>query len=217
MRILSVGSTPTIVLGPFVDKTDGFTPKTGLTVNQAAVRLSKNGATFAQKSSSATATHGENGYYLCALDATDTGTVGHLTVAVSDAAALPVRQDYMVLPAVVYNALVAGTGNGLRSEVVTVAGSTSAATNLAAGASTIITGTVTTTGFAPTATEFESSDVVNAPSDVLNGRIIVFTSGTYKDKATRITDYYLSSGRGHFVVESLGAAVPANNVTFNIY
>jgi hypothetical protein len=214
MRILLAGGTPTIVLGPFVDSTDGVTPETGLTVNQAAVRLSKNGAAFAQKNDATSATHGENGYYLCPLNATDTNGAGVLTVAVAATGALPVRQDYMVLPAAAYNALVAGTGNGLRAEVITISGSTTAADRLEAGALVSVPGTVDTTANAVTATTLESDDITNAVADIYNGRLLVITSGTNAGAVTRITDYALVSGRGKFTFDSLGTLVPANNDTF---
>ena len=66
----------TIKLGPFVDDSDGKTAETGLTIAQADVRLSKNGGNFAQKNDSNACTHDESGWYDCALDATDAGTLG---------------------------------------------------------------------------------------------------------------------------------------------
>jgi hypothetical protein len=67
------------------------------------VRLSKNGAAFAQKNDSNAATHMENGYYSCALNTTDTNTLGRLRVAVAESGALPVWQDFTVLPANVFD------------------------------------------------------------------------------------------------------------------
>lgn len=216
MRILLAGGTPTIVLGPFVDDTDGKTAETALTIAQAAVRLSKNGAAFAQKNDATGCTHMENGYYSCPLNATDLNTAGVLTVAVAASGALPVRQDYTVLLAAAYNALVAGTGNGIRSEVITISGSTTAADKLEAGALATVVGTIDTTANAVTATTFESDDVTSAPADLYNGRFLVITSGTYAGQATKITDYEVSGGRGKFTFESLGSNTPANNDTFII-
>lgn len=95
----------TALLGPFVDNTDGFTAETGLTIAQADVRLSKNTGAFAQKSETTTCTHMENGYYSCLLNTTDTNTLGILRIAVNESGALPVWQDYMVMPANVYDSL----------------------------------------------------------------------------------------------------------------
>ena len=97
--ILKQSTAATIVLGPFLDDTDGKTPETALTIAQADVRLSKNAAAFAQVGESTSATHMENGYYSKLVNTTDTGTLGILTVAVAEAGALPVRQDYSVVTA----------------------------------------------------------------------------------------------------------------------
>lgn len=98
-----------IALGPFVDATDGVTAETGLTISQADVRLKKNDANWAQKTEATSATHEENGWYEVPLDATDTGTLGHLVVNVSESGALPVWRSFLVLPANVYDSLVAGS------------------------------------------------------------------------------------------------------------
>ena len=109
MQLLKIATAATVKLGPFVDDTDGKTAETGLTISQADIRLSKNGGAFAQTHNAAGATHDENGYYDVPLDATDTGTVGRLRVSVSVAGALPVWQDFMVVPTHVYDSLVLGT------------------------------------------------------------------------------------------------------------
>jgi hypothetical protein len=95
----------TVKLGPFLDDTDGKTPETGLTISQADIRLSKNGGNFAQSNNTAGATHNENGYYSVPLDTTDTNTLGTFRVAVSKSGALPVWQDYMVVPANVWDSM----------------------------------------------------------------------------------------------------------------
>jgi hypothetical protein len=106
---LKQSTAATVVIGAFVDSTDGASAETALTLSQADIRLSKNAAAFAQKSESSSATHMENGWYSCALDTTDTGTVGRLTLAVNESGALPVWHQFMVLPANVYDSLVAGS------------------------------------------------------------------------------------------------------------
>jgi hypothetical protein len=105
MNILKQSTAATIKLGPFIDDTDGKTAETALSIAQADVRLSKNGGDFAKKNSSTSATHDENGYYDIPLNATDTGTLGRLRVAVSKSGALPVWQDFLVVTANVYDTL----------------------------------------------------------------------------------------------------------------
>jgi len=95
----------TVKLGPFLDDTDGKTAETGLTISQADIRLSKNGGAFAQSNNTAGATHNENGYYDVPLNATDTNTLGTLRVAVSESGALPVWQDFMVVPSNVWDSM----------------------------------------------------------------------------------------------------------------
>lgn len=99
-----------IKVGPFVDSLDAKTAETGLTIAQADVLLAKNGGDFAQKNEATTLVHESNGWYRCLLDATDTDTLGILTLQIDEAGALAVWEKFMVLPAGIYDALVsAGT------------------------------------------------------------------------------------------------------------
>lgn len=130
MFYLKQSTAATIVIGPFVDSTDGATAETGLTISQADVRLSKNGGAFAQANESTSASHMENGYYSKALDTTDTNTLGQLLLAVNESGALPVWREYTVLAANVFDSLVGG-GDVLD---VSVATGGIAAASFAAGA-----------------------------------------------------------------------------------
>lgn len=103
------GSSLEVTLGPFVDSTDGFTPETGLTITPTDVRLNKNGGGWGAKNDSANASHEENGWYTCALDSTDTSTLGSLVIAVNESGALPVWREFVVVPANVYESLVNGS------------------------------------------------------------------------------------------------------------
>lgn len=109
MMFLKQSTAADIALGPFVDSTDGVTAETALTIAQADVRVKKGGGAWAQKNDATSATHEENGWYEVALNSTDTNTLGPLMVAVSEAGALPVYREFMVVPANVYDSLVAGT------------------------------------------------------------------------------------------------------------
>ena len=109
LMFLKQSTAATIVLGPFVDSTDGVTAESGLTIAQADVRVSKNTGGFAQKNDTGSATHMENGYYSCALNTTDTNTLGRLRVAVAKSGALPVWVDALVMPAAVYDSLIGGS------------------------------------------------------------------------------------------------------------
>ena len=105
MRLLKQSTSVDVPIGPFVDSTDGFTAETALTLTQPDIRLKKNGAAWAQKAAAQTLSHEENGYYEVTLDATDTGTLGLLRLAVNETGALPIFEDFMVMPANVWDSL----------------------------------------------------------------------------------------------------------------
>jgi hypothetical protein len=128
MQWLKQSTAATVKVGPFIDSTDGDTAEIGLTISQADVRLSKNGGNIAQKSEVSACTHDELGYYDCNLDATDTGTLGRLQVMVHESGALPVWHEYMVLPANVYDSLVAGS-DLLQADATQISGDGTAADN----------------------------------------------------------------------------------------
>lgn len=108
---LKLSTATTLNLGPFVDSVDGVSIEGSLTIAAADVQLWKEGGTTSAAKNDATAcTHRQNGDYTCPVNATDTGTLGMLTVRVNEAGALQVRQDYMVIPASTYDILFA---NGL--------------------------------------------------------------------------------------------------------
>ncbi len=69
---LKQSTAATVLIGPAVDATDGFTFENALTISQADIRLSKNGAAFAQTNDATGATFMENGMYSVPLDTTDT-------------------------------------------------------------------------------------------------------------------------------------------------
>jgi len=108
---LEQSAAVTVTIGPFVDWSNATTPETGLTIAQGTVQLSKNGGAFAQKNfaSSCITSDISMGFYQCGLNATDTGTLGLLTMSVYTWGALPVRHDWLVVPAHVYGGLVDST------------------------------------------------------------------------------------------------------------
>lgn len=214
MRLLKQSTATTLLLGPFLDSTDGVTSETALTISQSDVLLWKEGGTtLAQKNESTSCTHRSNGLYTCPVNTTDTNTLGTLVVSVSESGALPIRQDYLVVPANVYDSLVGS--DLLQVDVQAINDVTANADNLAASTSVIQRGTVDHTAFTATTTILESDDITTAAADHWIGRIIIFTSGTLAGQATVITDYALNTGRGRFTYSTLTSA-PANDVTFVI-
>jgi len=87
----------------------------------------------------------------------------------------------------------------------------------ALAAASIIPGTVDSTGFTMTNTEFEADDITEATADHYKGRVVVWTSGALIGQAAEITVYALATGRGHFTITPPNATdIPANNDTFII-
>jgi hypothetical protein len=110
-----------VLLGPFVDDTDGTTAETALTIANTDIRVSKAGANIAAKNSGG-GTHDELGYYQITLDATDTNTVGLLQIVCKMAGALVVEDSYYVLEEAVYDDLFGASAAGYAgvSELATV-------------------------------------------------------------------------------------------------
>jgi len=104
---LKQSTAVTVMIGEFLDDTDGKTAEGGLTLTNTDIYLSKNGGAYTAKNEASSATSDTNlpGWYTCNLDATDTGTVGILQLAVHEAGALPVWDAWMVVPANVYDSM----------------------------------------------------------------------------------------------------------------
>ena len=103
---LKQSTTTTVYLGPFVDDTDGKTAETALTIT---AYLSKAGAAATARNSATAIAHDRDGYYRVELNTTDTNTLGRLRVFSNTAGALPVWGDFTVLPAQVFDSLIAGS------------------------------------------------------------------------------------------------------------
>lgn len=105
MKVLRQGTAQTIVVGPFISITDGYTVVTDLVASHgfaySTTFLSKNGAALAAANASAVvAADSTTGFYRIAFTASDTDTLGILRVFVNMSAggALPLWEDYMVIP-----------------------------------------------------------------------------------------------------------------------
>ncbi len=137
---LKQSTATTVRMGPFKDAADGVTDEGSLTIQKADVRLSKGRGDFAaasqdQGASNAGAAYDENGHYIIELDTTDTNTLGGLRIYIQESGALPVWDDFIVMSANAYDALVAATDN-LNVEVATIAANAITATSIASDAIT---------------------------------------------------------------------------------
>ena len=125
-------ASQSVLIGPFVDSSDGTTAETGLTIANTDIRLSKNGGNLAAKNSGG-ATHDEAGWYTITLDATDTNTVGRLQLHCKMTGALMVHAEYWVLEEAIYDALFGASATGLLPANMTqISGDSTAADNLEA-------------------------------------------------------------------------------------
>lgn len=115
-------ASQTIIIGPFLDSTDGVTAETGLTIANTDIKLIKHGGTSTTNKNSGGATHIANGYYYATLNASDTDTVGRLNIYCTMSGACPVWHEFVVLPAVVFDSLYAGTDT-LQVDVTQISGS----------------------------------------------------------------------------------------------
>jgi len=110
---LRQSTSQVILFGPCLDKGDGVTEETGLTLAQADMRLSKDGGAFAQKNTTGNATHDSDGWYSTTLDTTDTNTCGELILNVHQPAnMLPVWSRYWVLEEAIYDAMFGASAAG---------------------------------------------------------------------------------------------------------
>ncbi len=127
-----------VVIGPFVDDTDGKTPETALTISQADCQLTKNAGAVAQKSSATAASHLGGGHYKVPLNTTDTGTLGMLRLYVNEGGALPVWLDMMVMPANVWDSLFGA--DALQVDATQIAGAAVSASTAQLGVNVVQAG-----------------------------------------------------------------------------
>src|SRR3990172_2381299 len=125
--VLRQSTSKEVSFGPFVDKTDGVALEVGLVsaIDHATtgILLSKNGGALTIRSQAVTAsTYDAYGNYRVTPSTTDTNTLGTLRMQFIEIATfLPVWQDFMVLPANVYDSLVAGS-DALQVDMVQIDG-----------------------------------------------------------------------------------------------
>ncbi len=109
---LQANTAVDVIVGPFIDDTDGKTAETGLTITQVECRISKNGANTIQKNEVTSLTHDELGNYVCKFDTTDTNTEGILTLMIHESGALAVKVEYQVLAQAAYISLMTAKDTG---------------------------------------------------------------------------------------------------------
>lgn len=122
MRFLRTNTATRVTVGPFLDKTDGITPKTALTVTACKLTFvcDTAGVPTLILDTNPTASGGANdmihisgddaGFYDLELAAADVNYLGRAMLSLTDAANhCPVFHEFMILPAMMYDSIVLGT------------------------------------------------------------------------------------------------------------
>jgi hypothetical protein len=148
VRFLRTNTAVLITVGPFVDKTDGVTLETALTITNERITLTADtdagsaptnildnvtGATSGTANDLNYITGNDAGLMQLELAAADVNRLGRMFLTITDAANhVPVFHEFMVLPAAIYDWLILGTIVPLPANVTTWLG-TAAATPTVAG------------------------------------------------------------------------------------
>lgn len=213
MQLLRQNTGTIIVIGPCVDKTNGYSPIITLVATGGGaideLSLYKHEATAAVDIRTSTAfVHRAGGIYTLTLAAGDVNTLGRVDLLLRDDDQIrPILRSFMVVPANVFDSL-AGA-DLLQVDPREIAGIAAAATNLARGAEGITIGAVSgvaTTTSVPT-------DLSSSVNDNFKGRVVTFVDGPLAGQATDITGYDGSSKT--LTVTALTSA-PANGNRFVI-
>ena len=243
--ILKQSTAVDVLIGPFVDESDGKTAETGLTISQADVRLSKNGQNMAQKGDTNAAAHDELGYHNCPLGTGDTDTVGTLILAVHESGALPVRHEFQVVEEAIYDtiyaasadletkidaidtvvdAILVDTGTTLDTKINNIQGGTfdTATDSLEAVRNR---GDAAWTGSMPTSasgtaqggssTTIQLASGEIAVDDTLNGQLVYISSGTGLKQSRAISDYVGSTKTATIV--GTWATNPSSDSVYAVY
>ncbi len=103
MRWIKEATIGTYPIGPFMDGSGAILGS--LNIIMADIFLAKQGGIFGTISGTPTAYADRDGYYKMVLDTTDTDTRGVLRAYVNKATALPLWEDFMVVPTLNYDSL----------------------------------------------------------------------------------------------------------------
>ena len=132
MRVLKQSTQVDVLIGPLIDDGDFKAVEESVAYNATGIDVdvikgvTKADVSLANSSGDGYWRHVANGYYAVTLSTTDTGTLGPLRVTFEATGVLPCWEDFLVVPANVYDAMVAGT-DYLKSDAVEISSSSTAA------------------------------------------------------------------------------------------
>ncbi len=132
MKILKQSTQVDILIGPLIDNGDFKSVEESVAYNAAGIDvdvvkgITKADVTLANSAGDGYWRHVANGYYALTLSTTDTGTLGRLRATFEATGVLPAWEDFVVVPANVYDSLVAGADK-LEVDAAEISGVPSAA------------------------------------------------------------------------------------------
>lgn len=215
MRFLRTNTAVIVEVGPFLDKADGVTPKTSLTITNERITLTAStdggsapsiildnvtGATSGTANDLNYITGQDNGMMQIELAAADVNRLGRMRLTITDAANhCPVVEDFIVLPARIYDSFILGTVNAWLSPTTEArtldvaatgeAGLDLANINVPVGAIPALGIVDNGTLQAATSTTAQLRSAASFADDRLIGMTLVITGGTGIGQSRIITDY----------------------------
>ena len=162
-----------VMLGPFLDATDGATAET-MSLANTDIKLSLAGADFVNKNSGG-GTDKTNGFKLITLDATDTATVGELTISCKMSGALAVFKQCWVLEEAIYDAIYAPSATlaasvaSILEDTATTIPATIATVDTVVDAVKVVTDAISSNGSGLSAVPWNSSWDAEVQSEVADG------------------------------------------------
>ena len=175
MQFLKADTNVEVLVGPAVAVGDGFTPVTTLSLSSAdeAEVIKNNGATplvvTSVSANGFAAITSADGYYTMDLTTGNLDTEGPLTIIINDdSLILPIRLDFMVVSANVYDALFAASGTDLLDiSLVQVAGATTNVSTIATSVNAIEVDTQTTIPATITTAQADLDTITGASGVIL--------------------------------------------------
>ena len=203
MRFLRTNTAVIVTVGPFYDKTDGVTIETGLTITNERITLTADtddgsaptnildnvtGATSGTSNDLNYITGNDAGMMQLELSAANTNRLGRMLLSITDAANhVPVFHEFMVLPAMIYDAFILGT-DVLDASVTQIAGSAVSTSTAQLGVNAVNIGGTAQTGRDLGASVLLSSGTGTGQLD--------FTSGVVKANLAQILGTALTETAG---------------------
>lgn len=230
MRYLRTNTATRVGIGPFLDKTDGVTPEVAITVTSCKLTMTVDdgGVPTLVLDTAPTASGGANdmvhitgddaGMYDLELAAANVNYLGRAKVIIADAAThCPVWEDFMILPAMIYDSLVLGTDrlDANITHAADVAWGSGAIVRAAFAADTGLQSIRSNTAQAGAATTITLDASASAVNSFYLGNSILLTGGTGVGQFRTMTGYVGATKVA--TVDSAWATNPDNTTTFAIF